>query len=400
MSNRILFMTVGTGVGDSEERVRSLAHGLLSSIHHNRPDRVIFFGSDKSRKTVEYISEEAKREGKVLPEYEFVEVNDIDLVGEWFTSIDEQMKRYSDDEIIVDYTSGTKTMTSIAFIMAVLYGKELSVISGFRDKNGTVQSGTETVIKQNVYQIYDKLRIRRFRELFNLGRFKTALDVLNEVVQHEKKDAYIKLTEAYLHWDLFDHERAMEYLNSEEVKELEELEDVVTRNKNILGQIVSSRKGKRKFRYRPFLPDLFANSKRRASEGRYDDAAARLYRALELIAQIVIEEEYGDETDSLNPDNYSLSTRSTLKLGAEKHVALKNAYRLLECEGYEVGKTFGEDKEIMDLLKIRNYSILAHGLDSVTEDDYLRFYERVLGYARIIDDKIDSKIEDATFPEL
>lgn len=81
-------------------------------------------------------------------------------------------------------------------------------------------------------------------------------------------------------------------------------------------------------------------------------------------------------------------------------MALKNAYRLLECEGYEVGKTFGEDNEIMNLLKIRNYSILAHGLDSVTEDDYLRFYERVLGYARIIDDKIDSKIEDATFPEL
>lgn len=27
-------------------------------------------------------------------------------------------------------------MTSIAFIMAVLYGKELSVISGFRDKTG------------------------------------------------------------------------------------------------------------------------------------------------------------------------------------------------------------------------------------------------------------------------
>lgn len=64
MSNRILFMTVGTGVGDSEERVRSLAHGLLSSIHHNRPDRVIFFGSDKSRKTVDYISEEAEREGR------------------------------------------------------------------------------------------------------------------------------------------------------------------------------------------------------------------------------------------------------------------------------------------------------------------------------------------------
>jgi len=399
--DRVLFMPVGTGTGTSEDRVRSLAHGLFHSIVKNRPDKIVFFGSDMSRKTVEYIEKEAETQGKHLPEYEFIEIHDIDRVSELFNRFEEQMKIYGDHEVIVDYTSGTKTMTSIAFIMGILYRKELSVVSGFRDRNGTVQSGTESIIEQNTYQIYDKLNIRRFKELFNHGRFETALQILeNDVVNHERRDAYIKLTRAYLHWDLFEHDKALDYLNSDEVKSLEELEDVIKRNKSILGEIVSSRKGRRKYKYQPFLPDLLANSRRRASEGRYDDAAARLYRALELIAQILIEKDYGDETDRIDPDKYTMSTRAALKLDGKKHLALKGAYKLLECEGYDIGKAFGKDNEIKNLLQIRNYSILAHGLESVNGEQYQRFYDKVLEYARMIDEKIDSKIDNATFPQL
>ena len=54
----------------------------------------------------------------------------------------------------------------------------------------------------------------------------------------------------------------------------------------------------------------------------------------------------------------------------------------------------------MDLLTIRNYSILAHGLEPVNRDQYERFYDRVLYYARMLDKDIDSKIEDATFPQV
>jgi len=399
--DRVLFMTVGTGTGTSEDRIRSLAHGLFQSITNKRPDKIVFFGSEMSKKTVEYIKEEAEAQGKDLPEYKFIEILDIDGVKELFDKFEEQMKIYGDQEVIIDYTSGTKTMTSIAFVMGILYRKELSVITGFRDRNGTVQSGTESNIEQNTYQIYDKLNIRRFKELFNHGRFETALQILeNDVVNHERKEAYIKLTRAYLHWDLFEHEEALDYLNSDEVKSLEELEDVIKRNKSILGEIISSRKGRRKYKYRPFLPDLLANSRRRASEGRYDDAAARLYRALELIAQILIEEEYGDETDSINPDKYAMSTRAALKLDGKKHLALKNAYRLLECEGHDVGRAFGKDNEILDLLRIRNHSILAHGFESVNGEQYERFYDKVLEYARMIDERIDSKIDNATFPRL
>src|SRR5690606_31486910 len=103
----------------------------LQSIYHRRPDRIVFFGSDKSRETLDYLLEEAKREEKDIPEYEFIEVREVDRVNEWLEVFEEQMKKYRDYDVVVDYTSGTKTMTSAAFVMAILYRKEVSVVSGF-----------------------------------------------------------------------------------------------------------------------------------------------------------------------------------------------------------------------------------------------------------------------------
>ena len=101
-----------------------------------------------------------------------------------------------------------------------------------------------------------------------------------------------------------------------------------------------------------------------------------------------------------SPDKYSMRTRSTLKLNGKRRVALRGAYKLLACEEHDIGKVFIEDKKVMDLLTIRNYSILAHGLEPVNRDQYERFYDRVLYYARMLDKDIDSKIEDATFPQV
>lgn len=49
-----LFMTVGTGIGlNKEEKIKSLAHGLLSAVIHYDPDKIVFFGSETSRDTVD-----------------------------------------------------------------------------------------------------------------------------------------------------------------------------------------------------------------------------------------------------------------------------------------------------------------------------------------------------------
>ena len=76
---RLLLMTVGTGVGGKEDKIKSLAHGLLASILHYNPDKVIFFGSKSSILTIDSIKEQYFEEKKEeLKNYEFVEIEDID----------------------------------------------------------------------------------------------------------------------------------------------------------------------------------------------------------------------------------------------------------------------------------------------------------------------------------
>lgn len=180
-------MTVGTGIGTSENKIRSLAHGILTSIKDKRPDQIVFFGSEKSKKTLEYLHKEAEKENFKIPESKFIEIIQIDDFNDCFKKIENEMKKHYEDEVIVDYTSGTKTMTSTAAIVAVLYEKELMVVTGNRDTDPIVRMGTEETKTQNMYRVYDKMNIKRFKELFDLHRFKTALEVLDKVIQHPKK---------------------------------------------------------------------------------------------------------------------------------------------------------------------------------------------------------------------
>lgn len=393
-------MTVGTGVDTSENKIRSLAHGLLTSIRDKRPDKIVFFGSKKSKKTLSYLYKEAKKKNFKIPNHKFIEIIQIDDFNHCFKKIENEMKKYLEDEVIVDYTSGTKTMASTAAIVAVLYKKELMTVTGNRDTSPIVQMGTEETKTQNMYRVYDGMTIKRFKELFNLYRFRTALKVLDEVIVDERKEPYTKLTKGYLYWDLFNHQKAQEYLSSEEIKVLAEIKDVLNRNKSILGSIVRAKNGKTRYKYRFYLPDILANSQRRAHEGKYDDAVARVYRALELIAQIIFEEEYKDYTFSINPKNYSKRARSALSLDSKRPIGLKKAYQLLACEGHEIGKKFINDKRLQNLLKLRNHSIFAHGLESIKREEYKEFYEKVISYAKMVDENIESKIKAASFPKL
>ena len=130
---RALFMTVGTGVGlDKEKKVRNLAHGLLTSIESYNPDKIVFFGSEESIETVESLKKQYyEKKGKELENYEFVGLKDIDDFYECYTRIEEEIKEEEKEgnETIIDYTSGTKTMTTSAAICAMLYQKKLSLVA-------------------------------------------------------------------------------------------------------------------------------------------------------------------------------------------------------------------------------------------------------------------------------
>lgn len=398
---RALYMTAGTGIGlDKEKKVRSLAHGLLASILHHNPEKVVFFGSEASKETIESLkSQYLEEKQEELNNYEFVTINTIDDFDECFDKIKDKIEENDEHEIIIDYTSGTKTMTMSAAICSMLYHKRLSLISGKRGENGIVIPGTEKIIEQSLYSAYDKILLDRIKDLFNLYRFAEAKDALRQIVvlEKEQRENYERLIEGYDLWDRFKHREAYERIAP--VKD-----DRISRNKGFLGRL-----NKEEYRIKFILVDLINNASRRIEEERYDDAVAVLYRAIELIPQIKLRD-YG--LNDLSEEKFTIEDlkqrgidigkyevyaddRGKLKLGLEKKFLLLKDLGWKEAEIIYLG-----NKKMKGLLQRRNNSIRAHGLEPVEKEVAEELYEKTKEYARIIVPDMEKLREDARFPKL
>ena len=149
-------MTVGTGTGDKR---CSLAHGLMCSIDSKDPDFICFFVSKDSKPTVDALKKvfnnKFDEDFDECYDYEFVENEAVDKFTEYFNEFKYKISELEDDyRILIDYTSGTKTMTMAAAFASMIFRKELFFVSGKREK-GIVVKGTEECVPQNLYQVYD-----------------------------------------------------------------------------------------------------------------------------------------------------------------------------------------------------------------------------------------------------
>lgn len=397
---RALFMTVGTGVGFDEERIHSLAHGLLESIRTYQPDRIVFFGSKLSKKTVESLKTQyLKKFSSELPENSFITINDVDQFDDCFQPILNEIEDHKDFEVIIDYTSGTKTMTMSAAIASVLYHKKLTFISGKRGQNGLVSSKTEEIRTQNLYSVYDKLLFDKVKDSFNSFRFKTAKMIMNEIVDLEERDSYQKLIVAYDFWDKFNHEEAAKIIINQNLPNIKGL----NANKEFLGTLVNGKKFKGFY----ILADLLNNAHRRFQEDKYDDALARLYRAVELTAQLRLEDEYQIDTSTVDIQMVPETLKDYYERKRDRNgritIGLREDYVLLNEFGDDLGEKFLTDNRLKDLLQRRNHSILAHGLDPVTGNrinDIKELYEKTIKLGIMIYPQIEELMLKAQFPKL
>lgn len=163
---RALLMTVGTGTGDKR---CSLAHGLMCSIDSKDPDFICFFVSKDSKPTVDALKKvfnnKFDEDFDECYDYEFVENEAVDKFTEYFNEFKSKISELEDDyRILIDYTSGTKTMTMAAAFASMIFRKELFFVSGKREK-GIVVKGTEECVPQNLYQVYDELMINKIKDL-------------------------------------------------------------------------------------------------------------------------------------------------------------------------------------------------------------------------------------------
>ena len=179
----ILFMTVGTGthLNSDEESSTILARKLYYTINKIHPNHVVFFASDKSKETIKYIEELFRKDNdEFIPQedYQIVTISAIDDLNVCFEAYESKIWEldYMDDtdyQIIMDYTSGTKTMSAAMASCGMFYSKDLISIGGDRS-TGEVSMGTEIINYQNIYKIYDKFALMRTRFNFNANRFRAS----------------------------------------------------------------------------------------------------------------------------------------------------------------------------------------------------------------------------------
>lgn len=146
--------------------------------------------------------------------------------------------------------------------------------------------------------------------------------------------------------------------------------------------------------------DLMANARRRGREGRYGDAVARLYRAIEAMAQHRLDSEYGIKTSGVPYDQVPEELARRWWDGAgngggsvgdevlePRKIGLREAYTLLEHFGDDLALRFRESvvetPKNEGALTARNMSILAHGFQPVGEKVYERLWSATLHLADV-----------------
>lgn len=393
-----LLMTVGTGIG-GQVATEDLAHAILFSIDTTNPDKVIFFGLKLSKITIESVKEQyLDKFGDEFDYYEFIQLEEIDSFKTYFEAFKSKILELNDCKVIIDYTSGTKTMTMSAAFASMLFRKNLYFVGGERE-DGVVLRGTEKIISQNLYHIYDDLMISKIKELFNTNRFDAGKELLKDVIKADQ-NVYLKLFDAYYYFDNVDYKKADEYFITKEFNaEWPELKKQFGFNAKALYHL-----NKEDSAMRPFyiLGSLLNNARRRAEETKYDDAIARLYRALELIAQIRLKE-YGIDTsnvDSATLKKYGVDSDFKPDFNEIIKLGLVQDYELLNSLGDELGEFYIKNKDdFLAVISSRNNSILAHGLSSQTEKQYNKFRDLVLKFASVLNPEMDEYIHETKFPE-
>ncbi|MGH7390117.1 MAG: TIGR02710 family CRISPR-associated CARF protein [Candidatus Rokuibacteriota bacterium] len=361
---------------------------LLTAITALRPDRVVFLCSDDTP-TGKGSWVQVVGEGKVVKSrpdldrpdllnivtladmkaggYEVVKLKDLDNLEACYLGACAVLERLRRElpgaRIIADYTGGTKSMTAGLAIAAVDDERcEINLVAGTRSNLQQVRDRTQVAQPVTVWDVRARRKLDEVESRVSRFEYAGAASLLESIaltpVSRELRQTIVSsiaICRGLDAWDRFAHAEARELLASYRgrmVRECVMLDDLCRQELR-----------------NPYVrvEDLLFNAERRAEQGRYDDAVARAYRALELIAQVRLRTQHGIDTSTIDLTRVPEHARDALARHREEdgavRLALVAAWELLRLLGDDpLGSWFTRTKaEILGLLETRNHSILAHG---------------------------------------
>ncbi len=391
---------------------------VVTAIRDYNPDYVIFIvstGARGSRITVDGSGKPCFAEDKAaLPNIlqqaglspekcAFIELDDPDTLHLCHqrirTGLHDHAAGRADWRRLADYTGGTKTMTAALIVVALELGWELSVVRGNRTDLLKVRDGTEMASLVNTWEVRARQQLEQAEAMFNQFAYASAGQLVESLMRSAplspelQRDIqrFVTFSRGFDAWDRFDHARAAQILapyQSEIVPQWRFL-------KILTGQA-------RGTGYESIF-DLVRNAERRAERGRYDDAVARLYRALEMLAQVRLSQrEPSLDASDLKLDLLPEAVRAkyTGREGKIK-LGLQEDYDLLIGLDDPLGNAFApERKKMLAVLEKRNASILAHGVQPCDEAIYNDMHSKTL---RLLNDGLTAlnvKAESPQFPRM
>lgn len=273
----------------------------------------------------------------------------------------------------ISYTGGTKNMTAGGVLLGIQYPEwELAIQKGPRRDLAKVERG-DTWWPVNAISIYADIQLEIYNSLLENYEYDTVKQLLqpllmNRTLPKPKLKALQhlrRLCEAFSLWDRFDHNKALELL------------DVLGGETGPWVRLARILAGKVK-KPSPYqaVADLVLNAQRRKKQVRHDDAVARLYRAVEMLAQVRLKNVYKIETGKIILQDLPDTVREKYCERADKNgeikLPLSNAYQLLFDLNDDLGKLWCQHRsEMINALEIRNFSILAHGIRPIEEARYM-----------------------------
>ncbi|NPA39643.1 MAG: TIGR02710 family CRISPR-associated protein [Thermodesulfobacteria bacterium] len=310
--------------------------------------------------------------------------------------------------IIANYTGGTKSMSIALALLAILQdGWELHFNAGQRTNVIKIDRGDHPVAINKINLLL-KLDVNFWQSLMEKFYYEHILEKLKAYLVSpsllpELKMRLITLKNlllAFTLWDTFNHEEALSMMETAKTNlNGQKVINYYLTLKRILGIM-------RATGYEKVL-DLIRNAERRAVQRRFDDAVARLYRALEMLAQIRLKQKYNIDPSKITEDtliNLPPKAKEFLTQEFERNkdesgvlkIALTKCFELLNALEDPAGKFYAEVKsKFLDVIKKRNLSILAHGTDPISENEYQDVYNFVKDFIyTILFKKFSLKLED------
>jgi CRISPR-associated protein (TIGR02710 family) len=370
---------------------------VLHVLRQHRPAHVWYFCSAGSRANADDI----QRQLDWHPAPRFIEVERFEELGPCYRELRRKIPgilaetKVPPTEVLVDYTGGTKTMSAALVLAAAELFQQFSYVGGEqREKGGLgiVLDGKERALYQgNPWRELAIREVERARDLWAGCQFETAAKVLRHVAPRVpvplRFEALATLAEGMAARHRLDFPKATGLFH----QAIGRLRPIFEANPTAsplplaehalqLCQACAADAASP-----TLLRELLDNTLRTAAQGRYEDAAARLYRAMEMQAQLWLADATGGlfTNGRCKPEN-TAQLPDTLKAlrfcqpddRGEIKLSLEQSFLALAALGHGQAGAIADDLALDKKSRFRaatekrNTSILAHGVQPIGADGF------------------------------